>query len=408
MVTRWANGAQRQRSPTFSERVHRSKSGTGGQSCCLKGARHDRGVRIEAPAAAATERGHHGDVVRRMDALKFGITGLSRVEELERFGFPNVAQAGRHRVQARGSLRVVRAGEMPGTPLVGDDDQRHAASLRCTARGIRFTHPPTGRFHRTNPSLIQPPVGLTSNLGCSRVMSAPEIFRVGEDRLLCDQWHASSRTVVLRPSDPESTVEAASVRRVLDELAERGVDRALTAALNGHAGAPFVAAGFDLHESLCVFRNDLTNPVSRPSFRTRRGSGPRDLQGAARVDERAFAGHVPLDAGGLGAVLGATPVRRFRVVDGIGTPTSGYLCAGLAGPYGYVQRLAVDPSRHREGVARALVLDALRWFNRRGVVQVLVNTRVDNVAARRLYRSTGFNPVEAGLSVWVWHRERSR
>ena len=64
--------------------------------------------------------------------------------------------------------------------------------------------------------------------------------------------------------------------------------------------------------------------------------------------------------------------------------------SGRASTSGYVQRLAVDPSARRRGLARLLVIDAIEWMRRRNVEQVLVNTATDNTAALALYRSLGF------------------
>lgn len=258
-------------------------------------------------------------------------------------------------------------------------------------------------------------------------MSAPEIFRVGEDRLLCDAWHAPSRTVVLRPADPRRRPRPEAVARVLAMLETRQVDRVLTAALDDACLAPFTAAGFGLHEELCVLRHDLhphraswpsggvvppTRPVTTeqpaPPPVIRRGSGGRDLRRAAAVDERAFAAGSSLDDGGLRAIRSATPTIRFRLAASDHAPRpAAYVMSGLAGGVGYVQRLAVDPDWRRRGYARALVADALGWFRRRRVTAAFVNTQVTNDAARGLYEELGFVLRPGRLAVGVWHRERA-
>lgn len=240
-------------------------------------------------------------------------------------------------------------------------------------------------------------------------MSAPEIFRIGDDRLLCDEWHAPSRTVVLRPRDPRERPHRATVVRVIDELAGRGVDRVLTAALDAACLEPFAAAGFTPHEELCVLRHDLSRTIPGCGAPTRRGSTRRDLPEAARVDERAFEPGTALDTGGLRAILAATPVCRLRLVDlGASRQVAAYALCGFAGATGYVQRVAVDPASRRQGHGRALIADALRWFGRRHAIGVLVNTQVDNIAAQHLYLDSGFVPTSDRLAVWVWNRDRSR
>ncbi len=243
-------------------------------------------------------------------------------------------------------------------------------------------------------------------------MSEPEIFRIDDDRLLCDAWHAPSHTVVLRPGDPGRRLRRAAVERVVGELAARGVERILTAALDAASLEPFAEAGFTPHEDLCVLRHDLVSPPPGRSGRrgaTRRGSMRRDLARAAAVDQRAFSTGVALDRGGLEAIVSATPVCRFRLVTGGASgPVAAYAMCGLAGDTGYVQRVAVDPACRRHGHARALLGDALDWFDRRRVARVLVNTQVTNLAAQQLYLGVGFTRTSDRLAVWSWRREAAR
>lgn len=246
-------------------------------------------------------------------------------------------------------------------------------------------------------------------------MNEPEIFRIGDDRLLCDAWHARSRTVVLRPGDPRRRLTCGAVEQVVAELAGRGVDRILTAALDGASVEPFAAAGFVPHDDLCVLRHDLAASAANRHGTARhragrhravrRGSLRRDLARAAAIDQQAFAAGTALDQGGLRAIVSATPAYRFRLVaPGSGQPAAAYAMCGIAGDTGYVQRLAVDPTRRRHGYARALVADALGWFDRRRVGHVLVNTQVTNVAAQALYVDAGFVRTPDRLAVWAWRR----
>lgn len=235
-----------------------------------------------------------------------------------------------------------------------------------------------------------------------------EEFRVGEDRLVCDQWHARDRTVVLRPRDPATPVRADSVTQVLQVLTDRGVHRVLTAALPEPALAPFRPAGFRPHQALCVLRHRLDHRIDDPDGdrdrRVRRARARRDGPRAARIDQAAFPAGDALDEHGLQNVLAATSITRFRMATGPDGVAGGYAVCGIAADRGYVQRIAVDPDQRRRGLARALVVDALGWLQRRRVTEAFVNTQVDNTAARALYRSTGFEPTRGYLAVWVWHR----
>ncbi|MBS1848716.1 MAG: GNAT family N-acetyltransferase [Actinobacteria bacterium] len=250
-------------------------------------------------------------------------------------------------------------------------------------------------------------------------MSTPEIFRVGDDRLLCDAWHDVGRTVVVRPVDPRLRVDPDAIVAVLGRLAERGVMRVLTAALDENAIAPFAAAGFHLHEELCVLRLDLDTTDARAaaptaatgttSFSLRRGRPRRELSRVAEIDERAFGPGRAVDGSGLATIIAATPARRFRVVTthGMRACDAAYAVSGCAGTFGYIQRVAVDPTFRRCGHGRALVTDALGWFRRRGVCTALVNTQPTNTAGCNLYRSVGFVPTSDRLAVWAWDRTTS-
>jgi ribosomal protein S18 acetylase RimI-like enzyme len=78
---------------------------------------------------------------------------------------------------------------------------------------------------------------------------------------------------------------------------------------------------------------------------------------------------------------------------------AGYAITGRAGPRGYLQRLAVDPSVQRQGIGAALVADGLRWLRRWGAREVLVNTQVGNGPALALYEALGFRLQPDGLAV---------
>lgn len=230
-----------------------------------------------------------------------------------------------------------------------------------------------------------------------------EEFRVGTDRLLCDDWHAHDRVVVLRPRDPTTPPRVTAVRQILDVLGARGVTRVVTAALDPTALAPFLDAGFEVHEQLCVLRHPLDDTARPPrTCGVRRASPRRDLATAARIDRAAFGTPGALDAPGLRTVIAATPLTRFRLAGPEGGSAVAYTVGGLAGGCGYVQRLAVEPGHRRGGLGRRLVTDSLRWFHRHGATAAYVNTQVDNDAARNLYRRTGFVPTDRHLAVLSW------
>ena len=165
--------------------------------------------------------------------------------------------------------------------------------------------------------------------------------------------------------------------------------------------APFLAAGFSVHERLHLLTRALDDlPVGQsPGVVLRRGRRA-DRSAILAVDGAAFLPFWHLDGPGLDDALGATPSARLRVVahpDGDGV--AGYAITGRAGSRGYLQRLAVDPAVQRRGIGAALVADGLRWLRRWGAHEVLVNTQVDNSAALALYEALGFRRQADGLAV---------
>jgi ribosomal protein S18 acetylase RimI-like enzyme len=188
------------------------------------------------------------------------------------------------------------------------------------------------------------------------------------------------------------------VKRCLEELTAEGYQRVLTSALMPHEQDAFVRVGFEVEEELLLLAHDLRLIPDAPQVTIRRAE-PEDRPRVLDVDAVSFPAFWQLDDGGLDEALSATPRARFRVAtDGTGTPAA-YAITGRAGRRGYVQRLAVHPDQRRHGVARALVVDGLRWLRRWRADRALVNTQETNVAAATLYRELGFQPEPARLSV---------
>ena len=191
------------------------------------------------------------------------------------------------------------------------------------------------------------------------------------------------------------------VRREVERLAALGNRRLLTGALHHGELGPFLAAGFVEHERLHLLRHDLrTLPEDTSGTRVRR-AWRRDQPAVLTIDEAAFDRFWALDRRGLEDAVRATPSARFRVSTDAEGVVTGYAVTGRAAERGYLQRLAVDPARHRAGVGRALVADGLRWLRRSGTSVAVVNTQEGNDAALALYLATGFVPEPRGLTVLV-------
>lgn len=116
-----------------------------------------------------------------------------------------------------------------------------------------------------------------------------------------------------------------------------------------------------------------------------------DEPGILALDSLAFDPTWQLGPDGYDRAMHATPAVRNRVATRRpDRALAGYAVSGLAGRKGYLQRLGVAPDHRRQGVATALVLDALAWMRRHGAEEAIVNTQVDNLGALALYLNMGF------------------
>ncbi len=234
-------------------------------------------------------------------------------------------------------------------------------------------------------------------------MSAHRDLTRGDGRLRIATWRGDITTAYLTPDRGHPS--AAEIERSIDAVAAAGYRAAFTAALGPTDAAPFLGAGFSVHERLHLLARPVTDPPRpAPGAPIRRGRR-RDHLDILKVDRVAFPPFWQLDADGLDDALTATPSSRLRVVaerGGAGGLVA-YAVTGRAGSRGYIQRLAVVPSAQRRGIASALIADGLAWLRRWGAREVLVNTQEDNASALGLYEALGFRRQDDGLAV-LWRR----
>jgi len=181
----------------------------------------------------------------------------------------------------------------------------------------------------------------------------------------------------------------------MDDADQQGARIVRTGALFPNAAPAFLAAGFQVADTLTLLSRRLeadASPPRRPrvppGVRLRRLRPPM-LADAAAIDRRSFAPPWANDSAALVDIMNATPHHRSRSVHLDGRMV-GFSISGRADRAGYVQRLAVDPSSRRRGIAGLLLDDAVEWMRRRHVHQAMVNTAADNRPALALYESTGF------------------
>jgi ribosomal protein S18 acetylase RimI-like enzyme len=230
--------------------------------------------------------------------------------------------------------------------------------------------------------------------------ASADVLRWGRERARAGRWRGDVDVAILNPVPNAPLPSAEFLKRCLATLAARGFDRVVTGALSPLEQAGFLAAGFDVEERLHLLGIDLgidlpPVPPGCPLRRVRR----HRREDVLAVDRAAFPAFWQFDHAGLVDALRATPAVRFRAAIEPGGLVAGYAICGRSGRRGFVQRLAVRPDRQRAGTGRRLLLDGLRWMQRRGATTAVVNTQVGNEAALTLYLQIGFQQEPMGLSV---------
>lgn len=96
---------------------------------------------------------------------------------------------------------------------------------------------------------------------------------------------------------------------------------------------------------------------------------------------------------GLAEVIGAIqPEAGLFVLEGEKAPAASAICVHdgeLAGLF----EVATHPAERGRGLARRIVLSALKWARLRGARQAWLQVEADNRPARRLYTAIGFSEV---------------
>jgi ribosomal protein S18 acetylase RimI-like enzyme len=205
------------------------------------------------------------------------------------------------------------------------------------------------------------------------------------------QWPYEADVAHLVLLDHHMIPDGRDVESWIDEAGARGATTLRTGALFPPSAPAFIAAGFEVIDALSLLELDLTRPVldSPPPVARIRRLRPTQIDEAARIDGRAFPAPWANNAAALRDIIKATPRYRARCIHLDGRMVA-FSISGRASTWGYVQRVAVDPSVRRRGLGRLLVTDAIDWMRHRNVEHALVNTAADNTAALALYRSLGF------------------
>jgi ribosomal protein S18 acetylase RimI-like enzyme len=223
-----------------------------------------------------------------------------------------------------------------------------------------------------------------------------QTLRFGESWARIAPWRGGNGAAHLVVG-PDAAVPPSVVHRCIERARASGYQSVLTGAVSPSESGVFVEAGFSVCERLHLLALDINSPPA-PATLPLEKAARRDRVGVLEVDDLSFDDFWRLGPVGLKDAVDATPSSRFRVGRDAQRVIA-YAITGVAGRYGYLQRVAVHPDVRSQGWGRSLVADGLHWVWRHGGDRVYVNTQLENDRALALYKSFGFDIVPAGLCV---------
>lgn len=167
---------------------------------------------------------------------------------------------------------------------------------------------------------------------------------------------------------------------------------------NTRAYALYRDSGFEDHKRAEVWEVDRPSDTVTAAFPAGREIPPEHEPAFLALHDAAFPA-TPEPGPRLLARRDAThPLFGAATGDG---DFAGYIAVKIddAPRQGFVEYLAVNPEARKQGHGRKLLQVALRWaFLEHGVPKVALVVENENLGARRLYESTGFRLLSAGVS----------
>ena len=111
------------------------------------------------------------------------------------------------------------------------------------------------------------------------------------------------------------------------------------------------------------------------------------------LEKELFAGDPPWSAEQFYSELAHVPATRWYVVAEDAAEVVGYAGLLVSADTADVQTLAVAPGRQRHGIGSALLAALVDEAQRRGLREMLLEVRADNVPALQLYARHGFEQI---------------
>lgn len=171
---------------------------------------------------------------------------------------------------------------------------------------------------------------------------------------------------------------------------ELGPPTVISPPLMPSAQQAWLKAGYRTYTSLRLFRKSIETESTPllPAAVIRHPDWVRVIE----IDAAAFGTDWQAELPALNeAMKSAGTTALLGINDPGGAPElAAYAIVGVSAVTGYLQRLAVAPRFHGQGLGRSLTRSSVNWCRRRGARQVILNTKPDNQPAQNLYVSEGF------------------
>lgn len=184
------------------------------------------------------------------------------------------------------------------------------------------------------------------------------------------------------------------------ELRAQGIRTVALLMIRNWLKADVKSLGFVYSEEIITFRRSIPSIPDEPMPEglTIRLTQNEDLPAVLDVDNQAFAPPWQMDRHELRQAHRISAASTLAEMDGV---CVGYQISTLYFDGSHLARLAVSPDVQGKGVARAILIDTLRRFERRGVHSMTVNTQESNERSQRLYVGFGFERTGYDLPVWM-------